>query len=208
MRDGHFLQSSAKHFLDSLKTPPPLTLIQVMKSPRKDISISLVASGWLILTALVASSAYSIGKQNHLLFFFKLRLSSVSNVSSCLNWPCTERTGRRLLTLYGCALPPLGMIPVTGEFGNHCAASPLCWLPRRTKEMKVPCGTSCPAILISVLPSWGLKVPSLPSRNWAKYTILPHGLSPPERGHDRGEGDGLQAEEWEGVWEGFGDVPL
>lgn len=117
-----------------------------------------------------------------------------TKVSSCLNWPCTERMGRRLLTRYGCALPPLGMIWATGEFGNHCAASPLCWLPRRTEEMKVPCGTSCPAILISVLPSWGLKLPSLPSRNWAKYTTSPCGLSPPERGHVRGEGDGLRAE--------------
>lgn len=65
--------------------------------------------------------------------------------------------------------------------------------------MKVPCGTSCPAIFffISVLPSWGLKLPSLPSRNWAEYTTSPCGLSPPERGRDRGEGDGLRVEEWE-----------
>lgn len=69
--------------------------------------------------------------------------------------------------------------------------------------MKLPCGTSCPGVLISVLPSCGLKVPSLPGRNWNKHTTPPCGLSPPERGHD-GCGGGLRAE----VWEEFGDVQL
>lgn len=79
---------------------------------------------------------------------------------------------------------PSLLLAWSGQLGNlEITVQPA---PRRTEEMKVPCGTSCPVILISALPTWGLKVPSLLGRNWAEYTLPLCRLSPPERECDRG----------------------